>query len=308
MDPQELNADLVGTPETLLAVDPAVADLRQCVLAVCVLDDIDLLPLPAGVLVDNERPDGTRGVLIGWDVVAEAVDGADPLSAEARTAVSRLFRLARHLGSRPDPTLRDILRPVGLPAEHELHPGVSWLQEVPMGCALGLGLGLLGVEGDPDAVTVPPAGLLEALGVDIAVAWGRALAYLEDMGAIAATRLARDPLAPLRPMGDCDVVTLLGSAVFRSALVTQDGVGVRAVAVPMRRRGWIDPDHVDAVFARAAAAATPSMDRGFVRPVLVTTDGVWEAVDGDHARALEIALREERSTETVIRRERYFRS
>ncbi len=76
----------------------------------------------------------------------------------------------------------------------------------------------------------------------------------------------------------------------------------------MRRRGWIDPDHVDAVFARAAAAATPDADRGFVRPVLVTRDGVWEAVNGEHSRALEIALREERDQETILRKDRYFRS
>ena len=68
--------------------------------------------------------------------------------------------------------------------------------------------------------------------LDIDDAWTRAKGYLEDMGAIAATRLARDPDAPLRPMGDCDGVTLLGSRIFRSALIALDGVGVRAVAAP----------------------------------------------------------------------------
>jgi hypothetical protein len=236
VDPQELNADLVITPPLQVDADPAAA-LRQCVLAVCVIDDIDLMPLVDGVLIEVLRPDGSHGVLISWETVATSVGAEDPLSGAARAEVSRLFRLARLLATRLDMTLYDILRPVGLPAEHTLHPGVGWLQEVPMGCALGLGLGLLGVEGDPDTVTLPPVGLLEALGVDIEEAWARSLSYLEDMGAIAATRLARDPVAPLRPMGDCDVVTLLGSAVFRHALVTQDGVGVRAVAAPMRRRG-----------------------------------------------------------------------
>lgn len=291
----------------MLAPDPAVADLRQAVLAVCVIDDVDLVPLHAGVLVDTTRSHGERGVLVGWDSVAAAVGQVEPLSDLGRGRVSRLLRLTRDLAPLPDVDLRELLRPVGLPAEHALHPGLTWLREVPMGCALGLGLGLLGVEGEPDEVTLPPPGLLEALGVDVAVAWVRARGYLEDMGAIAATRLHRDPGAPLRPMGDCDVITLLGSAVFRSALVAQDGVGVRAVAAPMRRRGWIDPDHVDAVFARAAAAATGDLERGFVRPVLVTVDGVWEAVDGDQARALELALRDERPVDVRRNPDRYLR-
>lgn len=239
--------------------------------------------------------------------MADAVGADDPLSEFARARVGRLLKLARTLATRPDGALRDILRPVGLPAGHALHPGLSWLREVPMGCALGLGLGLAGVEADPDAVTVPQAGLLEALGVDVELAWVRSRAYLEEMGAIAATRLRRDPTGPLRPMGDCDVVTLLGSAVFRAALVAGDGVGVRAAAVPMRRRGWIDPDHVDAVFARTAAAATSAPDRGFERPVLVTVDGVWEAVDGDHEQALAMALREGRPGENAMRASRYLR-
>jgi hypothetical protein len=290
VEPRDSDASL---DDLLLEPATDVTGLRQCVLAVCVIDDVDLLPLQAGVLVDCDRADGTRGVLVRWDHVESALAGAPALSDLGRERASRLLRLARDLGPRPAPALRDLLRPVGLPAEHVLHPGVTWLCEVPMGCALGLGLGLLGVEGDPDVVTIPPPGLLECLGVDVEEGWRRAKSYLEEMGAIAAVRLVRDPMAPLRPMGDCDSLTLLGSAVFRSALVEQDGVGVRAVAVPMRRRGWVDPDHVDAVFARAAAGATAEPDRGFLRPVLVTPDGVWEAVDGDHEHALELALREQ---------------
>ena len=70
MDPQELNADLVGTHDTLAADQPPypVADLRQCVLAVCVIEDIDLMPLETGVLVDTFRPDGSEGVLLSWAV------------------------------------------------------------------------------------------------------------------------------------------------------------------------------------------------------------------------------------------------
>jgi hypothetical protein len=292
VDPTELHADLARRLTPQVAPHAAVADLRQSVLAVCVIDDVDLVPLHAGVLGETSGA-GHGDVLVEWDHIAAATAEHDPLSPTGRAAVGRLLRLARDLAGRPDPLLRDVLRPVALPAGHALHPGVRWLREVPMGCALGLGLGLLGVEGDPDLVTLPPAGLLESLDIDVDAAWKDAVLYLEDMGAIAAERLHRDPLAPLRPMGDCDVLTLLGSTTFRRALVEQDGVGVRALAAPMRRRGWVDPDHVDAVFSRAAAAATDPPERGFERPVLVTVDGVWEALDGDHQRALELALREE---------------
>jgi hypothetical protein len=297
--------DPFGPPHEIRVPGPTRAQLRQAVLAVCVLEDVDLTPMRAGVRVHCDRPDGSSGVQISWHTVATVVGNDDPLADEARARVSRLLRLARTLGARPDMSLRDILRPVGLPAAHALHPGLTWLRDVPMGCALGLGLGLLGVEDDPDAVTLPPAGLLEALDVDVDAAWQYAKGYLDDMGAIAAARLHRAPNGPLRPMGDCDVLTLLGSRTFRRALTDLDRVGVRAVAAPMRRRGWLDPDHVDAVFTRTAAAATAPADRGFSRPVLVTVDGVWECVEGDYDHALELALREQRGGENTVREHRF---
>jgi hypothetical protein len=282
-----------------------VADLRQCVLAVCVLEDVDLTPSEGGVLL----PGDPRDVMVPWSMIDAAVGTHEPLSPEARGALFRLFRLVRDLDARPDGALREVLRPIALPIAHVLHPGRRWVRSRVNGGALHLGLGLLGVDGDPDEVSIPPRGLLELLGVDLDAAWDRCWRYLEDMGAIAADRLDRDPLAPLRPMGDCDVLTLLGSAVFRGALVDADGVGVRAVAAPMRRRGWIDPDHVDAVFARTAAAATPRENRGFERPILVTLEGVWDSVDGGYERALAVALRDERpSGERRLRLSRYLRS
>jgi hypothetical protein len=296
------NASSTPAPEVSIRTE---ADLRQCVLAVCVLEDVDLTPTEGGVLLPGER----REILVPWTLIDTAVGTRDPLSVDARANVSRLLRLTGELDARDDSALREILRPLALPVGHPLHPGRAWVRSRVNGGTVHLGLGLLGVDGNPDAVTVPPRGLLELLGVDLTAAWDRAWRYLEDMGAVAADRLERDPLAPLRPMGDCDVLTLLGSAVFRGALVDADGVGVRAVAVPMRRRGWIDPDHVDAVFARTAAAATPSDARGFDRPMLVTIEGVWEAVDGGLEKAIEIALREERdSGEQRIGLSRYLRS
>lgn len=266
------------------------ADLRQCVLAVCVLEDVDLVPTEGGVLL----PGTTGDVLVPWSLIDAAVGTYDPLAPEAREAASRVMRLTRELNARGDSELRDVLRPVGLPLGHPLHPGRTWVRHRVNGGALHLGLGLLGVDGDPDRVTLPPRGLLELLGVDLGAAWDRCRHYLEEMGAVAAHRLERDPLAPLRPMGDCDVLTLLGSAVFRASLVEADGIGVRAVAAPMRRRAWVDPDHVDAVFARTAAAATPRNERGFDRPMLITLEGVWDCADAELSHAVEVALRDER--------------
>jgi hypothetical protein len=75
-------------------------------------------------------------------------------------------------------------------------------------------------------------------------------------------------------MGDCDVVTLLGSWTFRAALTGGDAGGMRPLVVPMRTRGWVDLRRIDPAFGPAAAAATEAVDRGFPRPLLVTADEV----------------------------------
>jgi hypothetical protein len=75
-------------------------------------------------------------------------------------------------------------------------------------------------------------------------------------------------------MGDCDVVTLLGSRTFRQAVVAGIADGMRTVAVPMRTRGWLDLTRVDPAFSAAAARLTATEERGFERPLLVTRDEV----------------------------------
>src|SRR5512144_3083051 len=104
------------------------------------------------------------------------------------------------------------------------------------------------------------------------------------MGALAAARWWREPEGPLRPMGDCDVVTLLGSLRLRVTLTASSG-GMRTAAVPMRDRGWLDLRRVDPAFALAAAAATPVDRRGFTRPLLLTADEVAMARAGGHTAA-----------------------
>jgi hypothetical protein len=157
-----------------------------------------------------------------------------------------------------------------------LHPGLDWVRVRVLGDALDLGLGFVGIQpGQPDRVTLMPQGAIDAAGLaDVAGAWWlRAANYLEQMGAVAAERFFRDRSAVLRPMGDCDVVTLLGSWTFRAALAGSAG-GMRPVVVPMRTRGWAEVHRIDPAFGPAAAAATDPVDRGFPRPLLVTPEEV----------------------------------
>jgi hypothetical protein len=97
---------------------------------------------------------------------------------------------------------------------------------------------------------------------------------------MAAERLARTSDAPLRPMGDCDVVTLLASLTLRAAMVEDVADGLRTVAVPMRNRGWLDLSRVDPAFSAAAARLTAPEERGFSRPLLVTREEVALAPEG----------------------------
>ena len=86
---------------------------------------------------------------------------------------------------------------------------------------MDLGFGFVGVGDDPDEVVVIPQGALDAAGIDPLPWWPVARDYLERMGALAAQRLAANPV--MRPIGDCDVVTLLGSRALREALCGGDG-------------------------------------------------------------------------------------
>jgi hypothetical protein len=111
---------------------------------------------------------------------------------------------------------------------------------------------------------------------------------LERTGRLAAERLLRDGSAPLRPFGDLDVLTLLGSTAFRAALCEADPVGWRTAAVPMRTRGWLDLGRIDPAFAAAAALATEPDERGFDRAVLVTPEEI--VMTGSVGRSARHAL------------------
>ena len=247
---------------------PDVA-LRRAVLAVYVLDDLDLLIDDEGVLLT--APTARR---VRWPELAATVAGIDPESAIGRARIGAWLHGRRAVADHPVAVLTDRARPVGLPVDHPLHPGPDWVQDRVLGGALDLGFGFLGVRGDPDEVVIVPPGALAAEGIEPAPWWPEATRYLEKMGMIAAGRLATGTQGMLRPIGDCDVVTLLASRLLRAALSGVDGTGICTAAVPMRRRGWLDPARIDPTFTVAAAAATDLADRGFSRPLLVTDDEV----------------------------------
>jgi hypothetical protein len=262
---------------------PDSVELRRLALAVSVLDDVDIVPTDDGVLLT-----GDAVVEVSWLELRRALAGADPESDLGRARVSGWLRGRRIAADTHPDHLRGLARPVGLPVDHPLHPGLDWVRHRVLGDVLDLGFGFVGVGDDPDEVVVVPQGALDAAGIDPLPWWPVARDYLERMGAVAAQRLADTSL--LRPIGDCDVVTLLGSRALREALCALDGTGMRAAAVPMRRRGWLDLTRIDPAFTTAAAAATAPDERGFSRPLLLTADEVTMAPDG--GRPAEIVLRD----------------
>jgi len=238
---------------------PHALALRRGVLAVSVLHDLDIEPAPLGVTLT-----GTPAVWVSWAQCRRALAGQDPESEQGRERLAAWLLARRWAAQLVPDELRERLRPVGLPVEHALHPGLDWVRVRVLGGALDLGLGAVGLDpAAPDAVVLLPQPLLDGCGID----------------ALAVERLRLDAKGQLRPLGDCDVVTLLGSTALRSAIASAAG-GMGAAVVPMRRRGWTRLALIDPAFGAAAAAATAPAERGFPRPVLLTADEVVLVVQG----------------------------
>lgn len=254
---------------------PTSPQLRRGVLAVSVLSDVDLDPGDGGVLLT-----GTPQVWVSWGECRRALAGADPESSLGRARLTDWLLARRWCADAGRESLELSLRPVGLPIEHVLHPGLDWVRERVLGDALDLGFGAVGIDpSDPDRVVLVPPPALDDAGIDPEVAWTGARALLEELGSLAAERVARDPKGRLRPYGSCDAITLLGSRTLRRSLATAAG-GMGAAVVPMRRRGWTRLALIDPAFGPAAAAATAAEDRGFSRPVLITPDELTLAPEG----------------------------
>jgi hypothetical protein len=252
--------------------------LRRCVLAVSVIDGVDVYPGDHYV-----RFECGPVLHLEWSEIDQVVAGVDADSSEARRRLAAWLRLRGALATIDQPALR--LRAIGLPRGHVLHPGPSWVRHAVHGGALDVGIGMLGLGDDPDEVVVVPPALLTAAGMDILASWPDLARSLEQTGRLAAARLTHDPSAPLRPFGDFDVVTLLASTAFRAELCSADPIGWRSAAVPMRQRGWLDLGRIDPAFAAAAALATEPHERGFDRALLVTTEEVVLARTGGQAAA-----------------------
>jgi hypothetical protein len=261
-----------------------VTELRRGVLAVSVLHDVDIEPAALGVTLP-----GTPPVWIPWAECRRALGGYDPETTGRRRLADWL--LARRWAADLAPErLMQRLRPVGLPVEHVLHPGLDWIRERVLGDALDLGLGAVDLDpSDPDRVVLLPSPAIEAAGLNQEEVWRLAKALLDDLGKLAAERVRRDTKGQLRPLGDCDVVTLLGSRALRTALA-EDARGMGAAVVPMRNRGWTRLALIDPAFGPAAARATEPENRGFDRPLLVTPDELALVADG--GRSALIVLRD----------------
>jgi hypothetical protein len=266
-----------------MGVAPEPTVLRRCALAVAVLHDLDVLPAIEGVVLT-----GTPPLEVSWSECRRALGGVDPESDDGRHRLARWLLLRRWIADRPIDDLYERARPYGAPVESPLHSGLDWVRRRVHGDALDVGFGFVGLDPrDPDKVLPVPQRLLDSADIAVDDWWPTAVVYLERMGRMAAERLERNGAAPLRPMGDCDVVTLLGSLTLRAAIVADIPDGMRAVAVPMRSRGWLDLSRVDPAFSAAAARLTAADDRGFSRPLLVTREEVAMVPEGgDVARAV----------------------
>jgi hypothetical protein len=249
---------------------------------------------------------------VSWLQLADAVGSVPPESSAGRLRLRdwlRAFTYLAHLADGPTPDAGTPPSRVGalaLPVGHALHPGPDWVVESVLGGVLDVGLGLrpspeqlsadtaagpaadraaAASAGEPLAVPLPPSAA-RAAGIDPVPWWSRVARQRDDMAVLAGDRLDRDATGVLRPIGGCDVLTLLSGRWLRDHLATTDGTGMRAIAAPMRSRGWFDLARIDPAFVGAAAAATAPELRGVVRPLLVTTDEVGLAAGNASAEQL----------------------
>jgi hypothetical protein len=257
--------------------------LRRLALAVSVLYDVDLVPESGGLTLT-----GAQDVAVSWETLSDVVDRADRRSLAAHREPgerSRLDALAawllacRAVAALPHDDPQFVA--LGIPADHESHPGAEWVRETVPGNALCLGFGY-GPEHTP-----LPAGVLEHAGIDPAPVWKHVRAELERLGGLAAERDRRQHKRAIVPLGSADVVTLLGSAALRRELAKAEGDGMVALIVPLRNRGWRAQHASDPAFGPALAAAMPELERGFARPLLVTAEEISEVrAGGDPMRFL----------------------
>lgn len=247
-----------------------------------VLHDVDIEPAAFGVVLP-----GVPTVWVPWSECRRALAGHDP-ETTGRRRLADWLQARRWAADLSPEHLLQRLRPLGLPVDHVLHPGLDWVRDRVLGDALDLGLGAVDLDpANPDRVVLLPSTALAAAGLDQEQMWSRTRTMLDDLGRLAAERVRRDTRGQLRPLGDCDVVTLLGSRALRTALA-EDAGGMGAAVVPMRSRGWTRLALIDPAFGPAAARATSPEHRGFDRPLLITPDELTLVADGGRAELLAL--------------------
>lgn len=250
---------------------PVRAILRRSVLATSVVDDLDVDLDDDGVRLPGCSP-------LEWADLARAAGSAASDGDEDVTRLRVGDVLHAHLELHSG-TARVV--PLAVPAGADRHPGFGWSHGTVLGGALHLGLGVVVPRGRSERTLPLPVASARATGRSSTVV-EQDLARLEDIGALVVQRLLRDVGTPtagvLRPVGGCDVPTLLASRTLREHLVAgpdrTPGNVLRAVAVPDRTRGWFDLARIDPAYVGAAWAATDPADRGLRRPVVVTREEV----------------------------------
>lgn len=267
----------------MTALPADLLPLRRLVLAVSVLEDLDVEPAEDGVTLT-----GDLDVLVPWTEIRRAVGDHRPDSMVARHRLARWLRLraaVATLDDRSAAALRPAARALALPADHACHPGPDWVTDELLGGVLQCGIGLVGVLDDPVEVLPLPPDIAACAGIRPASWWPALREHAHDMGQLAVQRLRRDSgerQQVLRPVGGVDVPTLLMAPALREHLAGEDGSGMRALAIPMRTRGWFDLARIDPAFVGAAWSATDEPERALPVPVLVTADEVGVApVGGD---------------------------
>ena len=119
---------------------PGEVELRRAVLAVSVLYDVDVEISPLGFVLS-----GTPHLWISWAECRRALAGHDTETTGRRRLADWLQARRWAADLMPD-QLQERLRPVGLPLEHVLHPGLDWVRERVLGDALDLGLGAVDLD------------------------------------------------------------------------------------------------------------------------------------------------------------------
>ena len=244
---------------------PDSLELRRLALAVSVLDDVDIVPLDDGVLLTGDT--AGRGQLAG------AAPRAGRRRPRGRARPGPGPRLAARPPDRGDRAPRPPAgagpagRPAGRPPD---------APRPRLGAAPGARrrarprLRLRRRRQRPRRGRRHPAGRTRRRRhrPDALVAGGPRLPRAD--GRLAAERTGGQPRSCARSATATSSRCSGRAIAARGTVRRRTAPGMRAAAVPMRRRGWLDLTRIDPAFTAAAAAATTREERGFARPVLLT--------------------------------------